>query len=335
MDRYRTSTLALLACMACLGGPLAYGAACPTRPGPGSVVNNPLDLYSANGVLTVAFTLRSELASYLEECYIYQSSSGAVEAPTLHLNPGDQLDLSLTNRLTYLPPPPPTKRSAMPDMEKMPATAQGAARHDPCQGGTMVATSTNIHFHGLNIPPVCHEDEILNTDIENTDPAFKYQFRVPKNDSPGMYWYHPHLHGETTLQVNGGAAGALIVDGMQNVQPPVAGLPERVFVICQQFTNPNSWIPGPYQLTLNFQPAATPLPLPIIQMQPGATEFWRVANASSQAFLTLAVLFGQSAQPVEIIALDGIPVTSNYSQTSITLPPAGRAEFIVTGPSAG
>jgi FtsP/CotA-like multicopper oxidase with cupredoxin domain len=341
MDRYRTSALALLICVACLGSALAHASTCPKRPGPGSVVNNPLDLYSAGGVLTVAFTLRSELASYLEECYVYQASSGAVEAPTLHLYPGDQLNLSLTNRLSYLPPAPPTKRSAMtdmakmPDMAKKPATSQGAATHDPCDGGTMVATSTNIHFHGLNIPPVCHQDEIINTDIENTDPAFTYQLSVPANDAPGMYWYHPHLHGETTLQVNGGAAGALIVDGMQNVKPQVAGLPERVFVIRQQFTNPNSWVAGPYQLTLNFQPAASPLPSPIIQMQPGVTEFWRVANASSQAFVNLAVSFGSTQQPLEIIALDGIPVTSSSTVTSIALPPAGRAEFIVTGPPAG
>jgi FtsP/CotA-like multicopper oxidase with cupredoxin domain len=341
MHRYRLSALALLACMACLGAPLAYGATCPARPAPGSVVNNPLDLYSANGVLTAAFTLRSELANYLEECYIYQSSNGAVEAPTLHLYPGDQLDLSLTNRLSYVPPPPPTKRQAMSgmakmsDMAKKPAATQGAATHDACDGGTMVATSTNIHFHGLNIPPVCHQDEILNTDIENTDPAFKYKFKVPANDSPGMYWYHPHLHGETTLQVNGGAAGALIVDGMQNVKPQVAGLPVRVFVIRQQFTNPNSWVAGPYQLTLNYQPAASPLPSPVIQPQPGVQEFWRVANASSQAFLNLAVSFGDTQQPLEIIALDGIPVTTSSTVTSIALPPAGRAEFIVTTPPLG
>ena len=213
---------------------------------------------------------------------------------------------------------------------------QPAGTHDPlCTGGTMGPTSTNIHFHGLNIPPVCHQDEIINTDIENTDPAFKYQILIPQNDAPGMYWYHPHLHGASTLQLNGGAAGALIVDGMETVKPQVGGLPERVLIIRQQFTNPNSWIAGPYQLTLNFQPASSPLPLPIIQMQPGVTEFWRVANASTQAFLNLSVRFGQTAQPLEIIALDGIPVTSNITQTSITLPPAGRAEFIVTGPAAG
>ena len=112
-------------------------------------------------------------------------------------------------------------------------------------------------------------------------------------------------------------------------------MPERVLIIRQQFRNPNSWIAGPYQLTLNYQPSEAPFPSPIIQMQPGVKEFWRVANASSQAFLSLAVLFGETAQQVEIIALDGIPVTESYKTTSIMLPPAGRAEFIVTGPAAG
>ena len=217
----------------------------------------------------------------------------------------------------------------------MPVPPAATPADKPCHGGTMAATSTNIHFHGLNIPPLCHQDEIINTDIENTDPAFKYSFRVPMNDAPGMYWYHPHLHGQSTLQLNGGAAGAFIVEGMEKVMPQVGGLPERVLIIRQQFRNPNSWIAGPYQLTLNYQPAVAPLPAPVIQMQPGVKEFWRVANASSQAFLTLAILFGETAQQVEIIALDGIPVTAPEKTASIILPPAGRAEFIVTGPAAG
>jgi FtsP/CotA-like multicopper oxidase with cupredoxin domain len=318
-----------------LGQAVAQSTGCPVRPAPGSVVSNPLDLYSTNSILRAAFTFQSELGTFLQECYIYQASTGAVEAPTLHLNPGDRLVLSLTNRLSYLPPPPPGQNPAMTAMARMPGMSERAVKDNPCTGGTMAATSTNIHFHGLNIPPVCHQDEIIDTDIENTDPAFEYSFEVPKNDAPGMYWYHPHLHGQSTLQVNGGATGALIVGGMEKVKSQVGGLPERILIIRQQFRNPNSWLAGPNQLTLNYQPAVSPLPLPVIQMQPGAKEFWRVANSSSQAFLTLAILFGQTAQQVEIIALDGIPVTAPSMTTAIVLPPAGRAEFIVTGPAAG
>jgi len=319
-----------------LGSAAAQTNPCPTRPSPGTVVNNPLDLVSQNGVLTAAFTLKSyyPVGSFLQECYIYQeNSTTAVEAPTLRLNPGDKLDLSFTNRLSYLPPPPLNLPAKAKDMSNMPGRG---TPNDPCTGGTMVATSTNIHFHGLNIPPKCHEDEIVNTDIENTDPPFEYKFTIPSNDSPGMYWYHPHLHGVVTLQVNGGATGALIIGGMEKIKPQVAGLPERVFVIRQQFLNPNSWLPGPYQLTLNYEPADFPtFPSPILKMKPGAKEFWRVVNSTTQGFLNLQFRVGGTAQTVEIVALDGIPVQTKEEVTTVAIPPAGRAEFIITGPAAG
>jgi FtsP/CotA-like multicopper oxidase with cupredoxin domain len=123
---------------------------------------------------------------------------------------------------------------------------------------------------------------------------------------------------------------------MEKVKPQVQGLTERIFMIRQQFLNPLAWIPGPYQLTLNFQPATAPArPSPVIQMQPNEKQFWRVANATTQGFVTLQLLFGSTAQNMELIALDGVPVTGDPTVTSIALPPAGRAEFIVTGPPSG
>ncbi len=319
-------------------GAWAQTATCPARPNPGTVVVNPTDVSSLNGVLTAGFTFRSSIDTqgYLHECYIYQTGQGPAEAPTLRINPGDQVLLSLTNRLTYLPPPPPGPKATMQmgGMQGMAGMGGRTSGNDPCTGGTMSATSTNIHFHGLNIPPICHQDDVLMTDVENTDAPFQYNFKVPANDQPGMYWYHPHLHGEATLQLNGGAAGALIVGGIEKLKPQVGGLPERVFVIRQQFSNPNSWIAGPNQLTINYQPALAPFsPAPIIKMQPGAKEFWRIANATSQGFLSLQVWFGATPQKLELIALDGIPVKQTTEVTTIQLPPAGRAEFIVTGPS--
>jgi FtsP/CotA-like multicopper oxidase with cupredoxin domain len=336
MRAIRQPLLAFLACGLAAGTAGAQTPSCPPRPNPGTVVSNPPEVTSQNGVLNASFTFRSsfDTLGYLHECYIYQTGNGPVEAPTLRLNPGDRLMLDLTNRLTYLPPPPPGPKAAM-SMGGMAGMAGRTTPGDPCSGGTMVATSTNIHFHGLNIPPKCHQDEILMTDIENTDAPFQYQFQIPKNDAPGMYWYHPHLHGVVTLQVNGGAPGALIIGGIEKLKPEVAGLPERVFVVRQQFTNPNSWIAGPNQLTLNYQPALSPFsPSPIIRMKPGVKEFWRVANASSQAFLSLQIWFGATPQKLELVELDGIPVNETTQVTTINIPPAGRAEFIMQGPAA-
>jgi len=310
-----------------LGGALAQTSGCPARPSSNSVVKNPPELTARNGVLKVNLTLRSRemLEQALKVCYVYEASSGPAEAPTLRLDPGDQIELALTDRFTYFrhhtQPPVPSP-----------------APHDPCAGGTTATTSTNIDFHGLHIPPDCHQGEVSVTTIENTDPAFEYRFQIPKDHPPGMYWYHPFRQGSATLQLNGGASGVLIVSGMEKAKPEVAGLPERILIVRQQFDDddPEAWPPGEYRLSLNFQPAFYPhLPSPVIQMKPGVKEFWRVANATAQAFLALQVVFGKTAQPVRLVALDGVPVRKSVDLRMIELPPGGRAEFIVTGPAVG
>jgi FtsP/CotA-like multicopper oxidase with cupredoxin domain len=307
---------------------------CPLRPSPGSVVEDGLNLSSQNGTLSVGLALRNapDSLGFMHYCFDYLAPNGSmVEAPTLRLNPGDTLELGLFNQLNVPTPAGTNLRYSASHM--MHSTESSST--NPCQSTTVDFNTTNVHFHGLNVPPVCHQDDVISTLIQ-TGQKFGYQIQIPANEPPGLYWYHPHPHGFTALQVNGGAAGAIIVNGIEKVKPQVAGLTERVFMIRQQFLNPMAWIPGPYQLTLNFQPAISPVsPTPIIQMGAGEKQFWRVANASTQAFLALQVLFGTTAQNLEIIGLDGVPVTGDPTETLINIPPAGRAEFIVTGPPSG
>jgi FtsP/CotA-like multicopper oxidase with cupredoxin domain len=63
---------------------------------------------------------------------------------------------------------------------------------------------------GLWIRLICHQDDVLNTLIQPGDDPFVYRFRIPANEPPGLYWYHPHVHGPTNAQVLDGASGALI-----------------------------------------------------------------------------------------------------------------------------
>lgn len=308
---------------------------CPLRPNPGSVVQDGPSLSSQNGSLTLALTLKNAADSfgYMHYCFDYTSPTSLVEAPTLRLNPGDTLTIDLTDNLNVTYATTPNSRYSNTHMGHATSEAAGT---DPCQSQIVNFNTTNLHFHGLNVPPVCHQDDVINTLIQPSKTPFQYQIQIPANEPPGMYWYHPHPHGYTALQVNGGAAGAIIVGGIEKVKPQVAGLTERVLMIRQQFLDPLSWIPGPYQLTLNYQPATYPLyPSPIIQMKPNEKQFWRVANATTQGFLSLQMLFGGTAQTMEVIALDGVPVTGDPMVTSINIPPAGRAEFIVTAPPTG
>ena len=98
----------------------------------------------------------------------------------------------------------------------------------------MTVLSTNLHFHGTTVPPVCHQDDVLHTLIQPGDPPFEYRFRIPTDEPPGLYWYHPHVHGLTNPQVLGGASGALVVEGIERANKALAGLPEQLFVIRDQ-----------------------------------------------------------------------------------------------------
>jgi FtsP/CotA-like multicopper oxidase with cupredoxin domain len=304
---------------------LAAQSTCPPRPQAGAISQDAVNLYSQNGVLNAGFSMAHSVdaSGYSHVCYKYQTGTTVVEAPTLRLNPGDTLSLHVTDDITSTGA---ESRSAM-HMSASPATNCGDT-------GAPTVNSTNVHFHGLNIPPTCGQDDVLNTLIQPGTPGFQYTVQIPATEPPGLYWYHPHVHGFTEFQVNGGAAGALIVEGMEKYRPEVTGLTERVFTIRQEYLVP--WVPGPYQLTLNFENAGyKPLPAPVVQMKPGEKQFWRVLNATIQDFLPLQLQFDGVPQQLQLVALDGYPLAQIRSQDTILIPPAGRAEFIVQAPPPG
>jgi len=306
---------------------------CPLRPKPGSAVADPPSLSSQNGALELALTLRNAIDAqgYAHYCFDYATANGNIEAPTLRLNPGDTLTLDFTNQLNVAASAK-TSHAEMADMQPVSDTAATS----PCTSTVMNQNTSNVHFHGLNVPPVCHQDEVVHTLVQPSTTPFRYKIQIPANEPPGLYWYHPHPHGFTNAQVNGGASGAIIIGGIEKIKPQVAGLAERVLIIRQQFLDLGSWVPGPNQLTLNYQQAISPqAPSPVISMKAGERQFWRVLNASTQGFLALQVLFGTTPQSLELISMDGVPVSGDPQVTKINLPPAGRAEFVVQGPPSG
>src|SRR3984885_11491449 len=164
---------------AVLAGPAplhqAPNDACP-RPSAGSVVPDPRDLRSRHGVLQLDLTVRNYRDRDGASRYCYLLPDGT-QSPTLRLNPGELLILRLKNELS-------DAGSSMP----MPMTKESP---DPCQSGAMTATSSNLHFHGLTVPPRGHQDDVLKTSIQPGDVPFEYRFRIPANEPPGLYWYHP------------------------------------------------------------------------------------------------------------------------------------------------
>lgn len=357
----------LIAAIACLA-PLITAAAprdaqqvC-RRPAPGSDVSQPENLASANGVLKLELTFRNFIEPDGEVGYCYVYKDGA-EAPTLRVKPGDWLELSLKNELSAV--------IAAKQAQTTPVMALSMSMSKaPCGGGTrMSATSTNLHFHGLTVPSKCHEDDVLQTAVDPSG-TMEYKFQIPTDEPPGLYWYHPHIHGFAKVQVLGGASGALIVEGLQRAEHEVAGLPERVLVIRDQdLVNPdaapldNGPKPPPAvldadgevlntgsgtgkpakDLSINFVPVSYPEYKPaIIRMKPLERQVWRVLNASAITYLNLQLLYDDLPQQFEMVGMDGVPLNENglggtgvVWENHIGLPPGGRAEFIVKGPPVG
>ena len=62
--------------------------------------------------------------------------------------------------------------------------------------------STNLHTHGLHESPTAPADTVL-VEIEPGG-SRTYQYSIVNNHMPGTFWYHPHYHGSSALQVGGG-----------------------------------------------------------------------------------------------------------------------------------
>lgn len=352
------------------------------RPSAGSTVLEPRDLRSSHGLLRLTLTIHNyqEADGSVRYCYLLDDGT---ESPTLRLHPGDLLVLQLKDDLVDIPARTPSAHTMPMAPGQVMSMGQPVAvslhlssphkPRDPCSGALMTATATNLHFHGLTVPARCHEDDVLMSSVLPGEPPFEYRFRIPRDEPPGLYWYHPHIHGYDSPAVLGGASGALIVEGIERAVPDVAGLPERVLVIRDlDLLNPSAppsksepVVPKMYidrdgdaanngtgfgmpakDLSINFVPVPYPnYPPAVMHIRPGQRELWRVVNASTVTYLNLALLYGQRPfvpQRLGIVAIDGVPLRYGGSPAPavewvdhIGLPPGARVEFIIVGPPSG
>ncbi len=297
---------------------------CP-RSAAGSAVENPPALFSHNGVLTANFSYQTTTDEEGRTLFCFMTPDGS-ENPTLHVHPGDHLIINVTNNTPAAPV----------EMQINPPN---------CGAAEMTRSSVNIHYHGSNSSPTCHQDDVIHTVI-NSHQTFTYDVHFPSDEPPGLYWYHPHIHGHVEAALQGGGSGAIVVEGIQDFQHAVAGMHQRILVIRDQNVagnpTPGGSVPS-WDLTLNNIPIAYPDEIPaVIQMEPGERQLWRVSNSTADTILDLQVQYDGVPQTLDIVGLDGVPTGSQdgtrrgkiVKAKDVLIPTAGRAEFIVRAPSA-
>jgi suppressor of ftsI len=311
--------LLVLLVIACGGG---GGAAVPATPTPApnapDAFPEPPVVFSSGGVVHIALAAAINPATNAPS-FVYQGQYGA---PTLDVEPGDTIEIDYTNNLPESTSPP---------------------------------DATNLHFHGLTVSPNAPADEVIDT-LALPGQTLHYVVQIPSDQQPGLYWYHPHAHGVSNWQVESGMAGAIVIDGIESHDPSVATMRTRLLLLQDPQNTPDyrTLLAGRKVVAAaavvrrqdDAYDACRPeegrhvtvngLVNAQIGIRPGEKQFFRVVNAAADRYFDLSV----DGEQLQLVALDGYALDTYAGNaptqmvSHVLIPPAGRAEFIVTGQSA-
>jgi FtsP/CotA-like multicopper oxidase with cupredoxin domain len=268
----------------------------------------PLNIQSVNGVLDVTLVL-SYLTTTLpdatgkKQTVTLRNMYGTIPAPTLRMRVGDLLRIKVFNNLPANPAYPPV--NPVP-----PATLPW-----PQPAHLRYPNSTNLHTHGLHVypdiypqpytppgqnpdtsnPPKLYGDFVVDDPEQGIKPGEtrQYEYRIREDHPAGTYWYHPHLHGSSAMQVGSGMAGALIIEGPIDDVPEIAAAQERVFVFQAPLYDSTGKLEsfGFVASVTNNEPPfmINGVRQPTIVMKSGEVQNWRFVNAGTFNMLNLSL----------------------------------------------
>lgn len=250
---------------------------------------------SSNGVLTATLKAEKKVTKIGNQEVLTNVYNGLFAPPTLRAKPGDTINLTLVNALDK---------------------------------------STNVHTHGLTVSPLGNSDNVFIEIPAGT--TFNYEIRIPKNQAPGTYWYHPHFHGFTSSQTGGGMSGALIIEGTLAQFPvPLQKVKERLFLLKDLIVTPTSKGQEEFDSEADSNSGTTRTintqVNPTINIAPGETQYWRLANISANIYYNLKL----DGHILYEIARDGNMRNRVVENSEILIPPAARVDVFVQGGKSG
>jgi suppressor of ftsI len=200
----------------------------------------------------------------------------------------------------------------------------------------------------LTVSPQSPGDDVL-TMLAKPGERLHYHLVIPRNQEPGLYWYHSHADGESMWQVTSGLSGALVIEGLQAHEPILRAMRERLLVVrdVQRAPDPSALVVSRTAAPNGDADAANPVCAPdpamettvngtlrpTIAIAPGERQLFRVVNASGARYLDLRV----PGERLRVAALDGYaldayPGSPSFQDSGdVVLAPGQRADFIVTG----
>eukprot|EP00121_Abeoforma_whisleri_P011366 Awhi_evm1s10479 len=257
--------------------------------------------------------------------------------PSFRVNAGDNVELLLKNHLG-------------PNNQTFEENVQSNynALHRP--------NSTNLHLHGMHINSMGIQDNVLlNVEPGEYQP---YYYEIQSDHSSGTSYYHPHLHGSTSVQVFGGMAGAFIVNDIVTEKNSKfnQGIDQDLVLIFQGIdlqggdaaflkvmdhggsSNLNVNLQNPNNIDYNIL-LTNGQYIPKMKMRVEDVIRFRLVNGHYRDSLNIGMTSSSKDHcKLYTIALDGVYLPSSkprLEERSIFLPSGGRADILVQCDQSG
>lgn len=251
-----------------------------------------------------------------------RSIEGGLTGPTFDLRVGDALHVMVHNDL------PPNPASVEPNWTYR------------------YPNNTNFHTHGLHVDPGLlrpdvYSDYVVDDPQEGVQPGTRryHEFPIVEDHPPGTYWYHPHLHGSTAVQVGSGMAGAIIIRGPADDVPEIKAARERLFLFQAPLIDENGEL-ADFEAAIRTA-RETPFVIngvrrPRLLMRPGEVQRWRFINAAVTSFLNL----GLDGHEMVRIGHDGNPrrhpeTIAADAAESVVMAPGNRDDILIKAGAPG
>ena len=184
---------------------------------------------------------------------------------------------------------------------------------------------TNLHVHGLHVSPQGNGDNVFN--VVEPGHSFRYEYRLPADHPPGVYWYHPHHHGMVADQIFAGLFGAIIVEDAQ----PVDVSRERVMVVSDTTLDGSGTVAGPSPMDRMLGREGELVLVngqrnPKLSARPGERERWRIVNTCVARYLQLRL----DGQQMQLLGIDSGRFPTPRTADEVLLAPGNRADVLVT-----
>lgn len=287
---------ALLLCLAAATAARADDAAIAWAPLAGTPLTQPLQVHARNHVLKVTLDATLDTITVSGSKIRAQPFNGSLIGPTLHVHPGDTIEVTFKN-----------------------ATTQ----------------DTNIHYHGMHVDPKGDGDNVFRTFNPGTTVHSKITLPKDHPVGSYWYHAHFHGLTDIQL-AGGMSGLIEVEGLKQVLPKRLRHVTEKQIIIRDLQTSPidagsaalseNELDPtAPTTRLING------LLMPRTALRSGETQLWHMANISADLFYDVQL----AGHRLAVVAIDGAPVWKVQQKDHLVMPPGRRYDVLVTGGKPG